>query len=68
MELKKLWWNTEKIIVLHGVLHVPDISDTLYYITEHGRQPDCLFMIDNGATAVDLVQPKTSAFSTGALI
>ena len=40
------------LIELHDVLYVPDISDTLYSIIEHGCQPDCLFVINNGSTAV----------------
>ena len=40
------------LIELHDVLYVPDISNNLYSIIEHGRQPDCLFVIKNGATIV----------------
>ena len=46
MELQK------KLIELHNVLYVPDIDDTLYSIIEHNRQPDCLLVINNGATTV----------------
>ena len=28
------------LIELHDVLYVPEISDTLYSIIKHGRQPD----------------------------
>ena len=41
-----------KLIELHNVLYFPDISDTLYSIIEHGHQPDCSFVIKNGATTV----------------
>ena len=40
------------MIELHDVLYVPGISDTLYSFIEHGCQPDCLFLIKNGATTV----------------
>ena len=51
-------------IELHDVLYVPYILDTLYSIIDHGRQPDCLFVIKNGATTVSFptftLQSKTN--------
>ena len=40
------------MIEIHDVLYVPDIYDTLYSIIEHGHQPDCSFVIKNGAITV----------------
>ena len=44
--------NTIFLIELHDVLYVPDISNTLSSIIEHGCQPDCLFVVKNGANTV----------------
>ena len=52
MELEKLQWKYILLIELHNVLYVPEIYDTLYSIIENGSQPDCSFMIENGATIV----------------
>ena len=46
------WKYRKKLIELHDFLYVPDIADTLYFIIEHGHQPDCSFVINNGATTV----------------
>ena len=40
------------MIELHDVLYVLDIAYTLYSVVEHGRQPDWLFVIENGATTL----------------
>ena len=42
----------KQLIELHNVLYVPDITSLLYCIIEHGSQPDCSFVIKNGATTV----------------
>ena len=50
MELEPLQWKYKKMIELHTVIYVPDISYTLYSIIEHGHQPDCSFVIKNVST------------------
>ena len=52
MELEPLQWKYKKLIDLHDVLYLPDISDTLYSIIEHSHQPNFLFVIENVATTV----------------
>ena len=47
-----LQWKFKNLIELHNILYVPDISNTLDFIIDHGPQPDCSFLINNGATAV----------------
>ena len=52
MDLEPLPWNIYILIELHDVLYVPEITNTLYSAIEHVRQPDCLFVTNNGATTV----------------
>ena len=42
----------QKKIELHDVLYFLDITNALYFIIDHGRQPDCSFVINNGSTTV----------------
>ena len=49
--MEPLQWGKKKI-ELHNFLYVLDISNTFYSIINHGRQPDWLFVIKNGAITV----------------
>eukprot|EP00957_Ditylum_brightwellii_P201914 15327791-Ditylum_brightwellii.AAC.1 len=50
-----------KIIQLDGVLYVPDLQDMLFSTLQHGRYPDCSFLIKGGCATLEFPNFKLEA-------